>query len=490
MTEDPTRGSPPCSSPRAAAGAPGTPPRGGRLWLTVLGVAAGLVLPFALVHLDDADGVVYTVVARHLAQDGRPFDLRFLPEIFPRFREHPPFFFWIWALAVRLGSEQALPWIGAACGLATVAVAFSLARDLCGARAAFLGAIALATTESFFRYQARARLDPPLTLLFTASVALLLRARGRGPWVLAGGLAAGLGVLVKGPPAVGAPLAAALALLALGRGGELRRPSWWLLAVGPTIAAPAAFLAYDHLSLAGTWWEGYVEGQFLASALGHRRDGAGGRLFLVRSAIGRLGPWSALVALALLRSLRDRAAPRARLAWALLAWAAVVIGGYSMAGRAWWHYAMPAYVPLALLAGLGLDDVLAWAGERAFPAFRAFAAAAALLLVAALPFRLARLVVGRCSLGALPMISAPLPPGTRVGLAADRLALVEAGILAQHASLEAVPLRSPAALAARADLPAALVDARWAVPPGWERVAVHGAWMELRRRDAPAALAR
>jgi 4-amino-4-deoxy-L-arabinose transferase-like glycosyltransferase len=477
----------------ASSAAPGAA-RGARpgdrlLPLVALGIAVGLIVSFALVHVDDADGVVYTVVARNLAQDGRLFDLRFLPEIFPHFREHPPFFFWIWALAIRIGSEQALPWIGAACGLATLGIAYALAKELCGRRSAFLGALALATIESFFRYQARARLDPPLTLLFTASVALLVAARGRTLWVFGGGLAAGLGALVKGPPALGAPVAAVLALLALGRSAELRRARWWLLALGPALALPAAFLLYDHFALAGTWWKGYVEDQFLASALGLRHDGAGERIFLLRSVLGRLGPWSALLALGLVRAVRERITPRARATWALLAWAAVVVGGYSMAGRAWWHYAMPAYVPLALAAGLGLDDLLGWAGDRTFRAFRAFAAAAAFLLVVALPFRLARFVVKPCILGELPVLASPPPPGTRVGLAADRLALVEAGILAEHARLEAVPLRSPAELAAaQGAIAMALADARWPVPSGWERVATQGPWMELRRRaPTPAA---
>ena len=145
---------------------------------------------------------------------------------------------------------------------------------------------------------------------------------------------------------------------------------------------------------------------------------------------------------------------------------------------------MPAYVPLCLAAGQGLDEVLAMAGERGFPAFRRLATAAALLLVLALPFRLARFVVKPCSLGELPMLVTRAPPGTRVGLAADRVALVEAGILAQHAGLQAVPLRSPAELAGRRDLTSALVDARWAIPPGWERLARQGDWMEVRRADA------
>jgi 4-amino-4-deoxy-L-arabinose transferase-like glycosyltransferase len=469
---------------RAPAAAAGGSDRA--LLATVLALAAGLILPFALVHLDDADGVVYAVVARHLAADGRLFDLRFLPEILPAFREHPPFFFWIWAGALRLVGPDALPLTGAALGLATVAVAFAAGRALLGARAAFLGCVALATIESFFRYQGRPRLDPPLTLLFTASVALLLAARGRAAWLAAGGLAAGLGTLVKGPPALGAPFAAALALLALGRGRELRSARAWAVTGAATLLPAALFLGYDHLSLGGTWWRGYVRDQVLASVLGQRHDGAADRLYLLRSVLGRLGPWALLAGWGLVRAARERSTPRARASIALLAWAALVIGGYALAGRAWWHYAMPAYVPLALLAGAGLDALLG-SGEAAFRAARRVVAVAAALLLLTLPFGPARLVVNGCSLGELPVLAAGRPPpGTGVALATDRIALAEAGILADHAGLEAVPVLSPAELARRDGIAIALWDRRWPVPAGWTAVGAQGNWLELRRLT-PAA---
>jgi len=457
------------------------------LFATALSLAAGLILPFAFVHLDDADGVVYAVVARHVAADGRLFELRFLPEIFPEFREHPPFFFWLWAGALRLAGPGALPLLGASCGLATVAIAFRVGRALLGSRAAFLGAVALATVESFFRYQARPRLDPPLTLLCTASVALLVAARGRAAWLLAGGLAAGAGVLVKGPPALGAPVAAALVLLALGRGRELRSGRAWAITGTAALAPAALFIGYDHLALGGTWWRGYVGAQVLASALGRRHDGAADHLFLLRSVIGRLGPWALLAGWALVRAAWSRGTPRARAALALLAWAALLIAGYSLAGRAWWHYAMPAYVPLALLSGAGLDDLLG-PGERAFHAARRIAAAAAVLLLAALPLAPARLVVDGCRLGELPLLTTDRPPpGTHIGLATDRIALAEAGILADHAGLEAVPIGSADELGKRGDLSVALWDRRWPLPAGWSAVGEQGSWLELRRQPAASA---
>ncbi len=381
-----------------------------------------------------------------------------------------------------MSSEAALPWMGAALGLATVTVAFAMGRSLVGARAAFLGAIALATTESFFRYQARARLDPPLTLLFTGSVALLVLARGRAAWLLAGGVAAGIGALVKGPPALGAPVAAALALLALGRKEDLRRLRSWLLVAAPALALPALFLLYDRIALGGTWWTGYVHGQFLASALGRRQDGAADHLFLLRTTLGRMGPWVALLAVALADAARSPGTARSRATWAFLAWATVVVGGYSLAGRAWWHYAMPAWVPLSLASGVGLERLLSLAGERGFAIFHRIALAAAAVLVLALPFRTARLLVGPCSLASLPILSRQIaPPGTRVAVVSDRVAVVEAGILAQHAHLEAVPIVGLETLDSRPDLALALVDRRLALPAGWRAEGENARWVMARR---------
>jgi len=458
------------------------------LLLAALAVAAGLIVPFALVHVDDADGVVYTVVARHLAQDGRPFDLRFLPEVLPRFREHPPFFFWVWAAAIRLASERALPWVGAACGLATVAVAFAIGRRLAGPRAAFLGSVALATVDSFFRYQARARLDPPLTLLFTLSVGLLVCARGRTALLALGGLAAGLGVLVKGPPALGAPVAAALMLVALGRGAELRPPRAWAAVTLAVVALPAAFLAYDHVALGGTWWRGYVVDQVLASLLGRRHDSQHGvaRGFLVLETLGRLGPWALAVCWALWRAARAPAAPRARAAWALAAWAALVVLGYSLPARAFWHYTMPAYVPLSLLAGLGLEEAIERAGDAAFRWTRAVVAAAAVALLGLLPFGAVTFNVRPCPLGPLtPGAAALAGRGRGVALVTGRAALAEAGILAQHAGLDAVVLRAPADLRARPDLRAALIDVALDVPAGWVAVARNPDWILAGRAEPP-----
>ncbi len=451
-----------------------------------LGLAAGLILPFALVHLDDADGVLYTVVARNLSRSGSLFRLTFAREVFPAFREHPPFFFWVWGLAYRAAGARALPFVGAACGLATVGLAFFTARPLVGRRAAFLGAVVLATVDSFFRYQARARLDPPLVTLFTLSVLLLSQARGRTALLAAGGLAAGLGVLVKGPPALGAPLAAAVVVAVSGRAYELRDARSWALVAAGALLPATGFLAYDHLALGGTWWRGYVEDQVLASLLHRRHDSqaGAGRGFLALDTVGRLGPWALAVAWAGWRALRNPRSASGRATFAFLGWAAVVLLGYAFASRTFWHYGMPAYVPLSLAAGVGLEDGLRRLGERAFGAVRSIAFAAALALAAALPFGAVTFNVEPCPLGTLPALANAAAGRSRgVAVVSPRAALAEAGILASHEELEPVIFHDAALLGSRPDLRVALLDADLPIPRGFREVAVHRGW-RLAVRDA------
>lgn len=469
-------------APRRRAGAWD---RRDRLRLLLAGVLAlAGALPFALVHVDDIDAATYTVIARHLTQGDALMAPRYLPDLFPAFREHPPLFLWVQAAVIRLFSEGALPWLGLACGVATVLTAFTVGRRLAGGRAALLGAFVLASTEQFFRYQARARLDPPLVLCYTASVALLLAARGRTRWLLAGGLAAGLGALVKGPPALGAPVSAALALVALGRARELRSGRTWLLVAAGALAPAALFFGYDAAALGGSWWRGYVQGQVLASATGARLDGNPSHLGPLRYVAGGFWPGLPFALFALWQAARGRPAARAR--WGLLAWAAVVLGAFSAVGRTYWWYVVPAYVPLALLAGSGADELVGRLGRRARAVEPALAALGAAALVAA-PLWPARWLVRPCAFGPLPARAAALaPPGAALLLApapgrspGDRLAAMD--LLAAHSGRD-VLLVPGAGDAARAAGAARVALVEGDAPAGWSAVAVHGAYTLAQRR--------
>lgn len=452
-----------------------------------------LVVPYALGHVDDVDSVTYRVITRHLLEDGTPFRLRFLSTWLPRFTEHPPFMFWIWAAATRLVGEWSLSWIAVLCGLGTTLATYLGGVPLVGRRAAFLGAVFLCATESFFRTTANTTLDPPLTLAFVSSTLLLLNARGRWGWLVLGGLAAGVGALVKGPPAWGAPLAAWLGLLLMNRRDEAA-PRRWIVVVALAIAPLAGFFLYDWLALDGLWWNGYVLGQIRGTLSGANLDGHLERFYILETAIRRFPhgiPFLLVaIALALPRTRRARLGPRL----ALLAWAAVVIGGYSIPRRAWPWYLLPAYPPMALLAGAGLDDLLALTrGDAVFRWTRRLVGAAGAATLALLPACSSitgrrPLGIGRCTFG-------PTIPAAAASIAPERLALVatdvwqnakkDVFILAEHTRRDVVGLDT---LSARPDLDVAVVRTDLSpVPPGWTVVAEHERWALVRRSSESAS---
>jgi Dolichyl-phosphate-mannose-protein mannosyltransferase len=321
----------------------------------------GAIFAFASIPADDYDGSLYVVVARHLVEDGTPFALRGLPGAFAHFTEHPPMFFWLLAGAIRVGGEACLPWLMGCFGAATVLLAFAWARRRLGAEAAWLGCVLLVLTESFSRYQARARIDPLVILCFTASVLALFEARGRLRWWLVGGLAAGLGSLFKGPPALGAPVLAAGLVALDGRGKELLRPRALAVVAACALAPLALFFAGDAVWLDSTWWRGYVQHQVMASVTGARLEGHTERLYLFGSLVGRSPVAFALALVALVaRRWRRDWPPEQRVRLALTAWVLFIPAAYSLAARAVWHYNSPAYVPLALLGGVGAFDLLRW----------------------------------------------------------------------------------------------------------------------------------
>ncbi len=442
----------------------------------VLALAAGVILSYWRLHADNNDASLYVLLARRLASDGTPFQLWNPPAHFAvrPFYEHPPLFFWVQALLLRFFPWFDLRLLGAACGLVTVASTFAIGRAVVGVRASFYGCLVLIATEAFSNYQPLARLDPPLTAAFVGSVALLVTARGRAGRLLLGGLVAGLGALVKGPPALGAPVVAAgLVLATEGRAG-LRRPAWLALASLGAALPPLAFIAYDRLALHGAWWRGYVVDQVLASAAGGRRGDLGPWVFVRKAVVGRFWPGLPLAALALVRAgaagwrplLRNDAVPvRA----ALAVWAGLVWLGYASAGRPYWWYFMPAYPALALLAGAGLDDILGARAIAGLAWMRRLALATAVALLLLLPAKLFALLERPCRFGELPARARSL--GGTVAIATEDYSTYV--IFAEHCACDTVSVatleeadrpRVTAALGARGTNP----------PPGWATVATHG----------------
>lgn len=432
-------------------------------------LAIGMVLGFAPVHVDDVDATLYQVVARNIVAQGDLFHLHGFTGLFSDFREHPPGLFWVIAAVIATVGDGAVPWVCGLFGLGTLALVYSYTRGAVGERAALAATVMLALCESFFRYQARPRLDGALTFFFTASVLLGVTARGRmSRWILCG-LAAGAGAMVKGPPALGAPVAAVIFIL-IERGLRAFPLRGAVVAMSAALLLPGAFFLYDHVALDGWWREGYVQGQLLASALGGRTDGHTDALYLLKSLTTRFWPGLPFVIFALLR-------PRQRLRWALLAWALFIPLGFEAAARAYWHYNMPAYVPLAILAGIGLDDLVRrWpALDRPQLAGRVLLGVGVLIALA-VPLGLAQHLQRPCPFGDLPrQIRARHPKGDSVGLMTPKLAYGPTNILGFETRLDVVHHDSALLVVDRSLWPLA----------GYQQISAHGKWVLAERLATP-----
>lgn len=352
-------------------------------------VAAVLVIGAALCtaplagHSDRCDPHFYTVLARHMAEGGTWWDPSYLPTIFERFRDHLPFGVWPFALAMRLFGDQGLAPLALLCSLGTLSLVLVTGARIFGRPAAVIGALVLASTETWFRYAATPTLDCLLLLLVTAATLPLWRPLPVPAfrWAWPAALTA-LAVLVKGPFGL-LPLAATT----LGRAVALRNPrELWPGGVSAAAALlPAAgFLAWDHWLGTGTWWHGYVIDQLYASALGLRTDGERG-LVPITSLAGRFWPGLPLAVWGIAIGLRDLVRRRPNPASIVALHAAATVGLLCLPSRKIWHHALVVYPALAILAGTAaaplLERILASA-RRARTAVVALAVVAATLMIA------------------------------------------------------------------------------------------------------------
>jgi hypothetical protein len=349
----------PAAPPRPDADAP--PGRGA--WALAFLVAFVLLAAFAGVRdLWDADEGRYASVALDMLRAGDVVTPR---EHGLRFMDKPPLVYWMGAAAFAvLGPTPfaaRLPCIVA--GAALAALAFLFAAAWTGSRrAAWCAALVLASSLGGMGFSRTVTMDMALS----ASIAGALYAGWRalaadgGRWARAGlGLAVGLGLLAKGPLAVAATAAVAIAWGLVG-------VSWRrLLALA---FSPLAWLV--ALAVAAPWYAlceranpGYLEHFVLYEHLrrfreaGHR-DFAPVWLYAV-TLPALLLPWTLLpIGARLGRPVdagRGRAIPSTRFAWA---WTLALLVFYSAGRNRLFTYILPAFLPLAVLAGAGLADRL------------------------------------------------------------------------------------------------------------------------------------
>ena len=141
---------------------------------SALALCAALVVAPALSHFDEVDSQTYQTVIRHMREDGAWLDLRYLPQVYPRFYEQLPFGFWPYVIAALAAGERALPVVATAFTLATYLLLAFLGWRRGGPLSSALAVLLLGTCESFFLYGSRPLLEPPLLFFTTLAATPLL----------------------------------------------------------------------------------------------------------------------------------------------------------------------------------------------------------------------------------------------------------------------------------------------------------------------------
>lgn len=342
--------------------------------------------------------------------------------------ELPAYQLVVWILQAPLGGiESASRVVSIACYVASVVLLYAVAVRWLGSRLAALGAAAVFTvlpaTVFFFRAVMVDTLAIALTLL-AVYAATRIADRFSWPWFAA--LAAGLliAVLVKGTIvlALGGAILVLGARVLTGRGVPPARRAA-LVALGVTAAALSAVWTRhaDQLNLASgsltystgaSWFFGTTfTDPALYSTVGRR----------LLDNLGVPGAALALIGLAAVPLLRTGYRPEIA---ATLVGAFLSVGIFANLNRVHDYYQLGLYVPLSLLAGLGLL-VLHDAVRRVAPAAARPAAAAALALVAVLCL----LQLGRGYYAAGAVNRFPLYQGAelRAGTPDARLVLIQEG---------------------------------------------------------------
>lgn len=294
------------------------------------------------------------LTARDMARGGDWIVPHFMGE--ERLRK-PPLMYWLAATSMKVLNDTttaAAPRLPAAlAGSLLLVVTWLGGRALVGRRAAWLGALALATTAGILRHARLAETDIVQTLSATAATVCAFRALGAPGawrWWIVAGLAAGIGAMTKGPGPVAIPVAAIAAYALLDR--KRVRPFRVALGLLGVIAIAAALTLPWYAAVAArtaaTGAQVSSEAALLLSESRHARP----FYYYLHTLPGRMGLWAVpfLAALPLLHRHRKHRGVMMLTAW--LGSAFVVLSSISSKQP---HYALLLLPPSALVAGLALD---------------------------------------------------------------------------------------------------------------------------------------
>ncbi|MFL6213427.1 MAG: ArnT family glycosyltransferase [Blastocatellia bacterium] len=319
----------------------------------------------------DSNEAFYTETPREMIESGDLVNPSFNYQ--PRFNK-PPLSYWIVAAFYKAFgvSATAERLAIAMLALAMIAVAFTLGRLLYSTEAGLYAAIALAIAPRYLMFSRRIMIDVAMAMLMAATLAFFALAESRPAerkrYLILMYVAAGLGVMTKGPVAIALPAMAFVIYLTIHR--EMRRLREMMLPLGALIIA--AIVSPWYLAIyEGHGWQ-YISTFILKDNLsrytqpvwGPRR----GFFFYVPVVIGDMFPWSLFFIGVLLMSARQwwKAAKRLsrnpasveqggslnlRLQRLCLIWVAVIVVFFSLSQNKEDLYILPIYSAVAAVVG-------------------------------------------------------------------------------------------------------------------------------------------
>ena len=315
--------------------------------------------------LQEPDEGRYAEISREIVETGDWVTPR---QNYVSFFHKPPLLYWGGAASMLVFGENefAARFTPALSGLLTIWFTFLLGSRMAGDRVAFLGAGILATTPLFFAIGQAVTMDMPLTACTTlafAGVYWLHQSENKRPLAVLTAVAAGLGILAKGPVVLVVVGLACLAFLLFTRDWEsIKALCGWqpILAFLVTTMPWFILVSMRNPDFLQTFVVVHHLDRF-AGSVGHPE----GPFYYVPILLAGCLPWTLLALLLGLRSSTRKTflmAPREPLLFLGL-WAVVVIGFFSMAGSKLPTYMLPVLPALALLLALWLDQAFAVSAE-------------------------------------------------------------------------------------------------------------------------------
>jgi 4-amino-4-deoxy-L-arabinose transferase-like glycosyltransferase len=337
--------------------------RGPRAHLAILIALCALSLFAALgsTPLWEPDEPRFAAATRQMVRTGDYVDPVFNAR--PRW-EKPILLYWLQAvpLAIGLDDELAMRLPAAVLGTVAVLCLYTLGVIWCTPTAGLIAAALLATTFRFVTYARQGLTDVPAVAGIVATFLALEIGSSPERWRRArlawwtGWVLVGLTALIKGPLAVIPPVLW-IAATWIRRREALR---WPAIAAGVLVAAVIGGSWFAYMTgKRGNAFVGVNNYEFLQRYFDQSFPGPSrGPFFYLAILPGEVAPWTLLIAATFFSLLRARKSLDRRTLDGVvvsIVWFVGVMLICSFSHYKLPHYALPAYPPLMLLAGIGID---------------------------------------------------------------------------------------------------------------------------------------